>query len=407
MGQKRKADQDHNPSSSDSEEEAEPEAPHHRNSIIEEGEEEDIDELLEPFTKDQLVELIKTAISLEPNVLNEARSLADRDPSHRKLFVHGLGWDTTSETLTSTFSSYGEIEDCNVVSDKSTGKSKGYGFILFKHRHSAKKALISPQKKIDGRMTACQFASSGPTETLAKKTQNPTSNENLARKIYVGNVLSDIAPEKIHTFFSKYGEIEEGPLGFDRNTGKAKGFALFVYKSSESAKRALAEPNKIFEGHKLYCQRATDNTNKQKNGPMGLGLGPGESVQSNAPALIGQAPGQGLLVNGLTPGLGPAFVGLNPMAAAFGAVLNPALAMGQNGVAQSLGLGGNFGNLASGYGNFQGLGVAYQPQGAGIVGFAPQVAMGAYQGSAQMGGNRPQQQGVGNLGNGGPPYVAH
>ncbi|KAL0459083.1 UNVERIFIED_CONTAM: UBP1-associated protein 2A [Sesamum latifolium] len=97
-------------------------------------EEEPLEKLLEPFSKDQLTLLIKEAVSKHPDILENVHKLADADPAHCKIFVHGLGWEANAETITSVFGKYGEIEDCKVVRDKNSGKSKGYGFILFKHR---------------------------------------------------------------------------------------------------------------------------------------------------------------------------------------------------------------------------------------------------------------------------------
>ena len=47
------------------------------------------------------------------------------------------------------FHEYGEIEEGAVIVDKSTGKSRGYGFITFKHMDSAQRALKEPSKIID------------------------------------------------------------------------------------------------------------------------------------------------------------------------------------------------------------------------------------------------------------------
>lgn len=81
-------------------------------------------------------------------------------------------------------------------------------------------------------MTSCQFACKGPVvEGL--------SVEHTQRKIYVSNVGAELDPERLLAFFSRFGEVEEGPLGHDKFTGRHKGFCLFVYKSGESAKRAL------------------------------------------------------------------------------------------------------------------------------------------------------------------------
>lgn len=48
--------------------------------------------------------------------------------------------------------------------------------------------------------------------------------------------------DRLLNVFLSYGEIEEGPLGFVKVTGRSRGFALFVYKNSESAQAALADP---------------------------------------------------------------------------------------------------------------------------------------------------------------------
>ncbi|KAG9458484.1 hypothetical protein H6P81_002992 [Aristolochia fimbriata] len=224
-----------------------------------ESDSESLSKLIEPFSKEQLIELLHEAALKYPDVLERVNKVADVDPAHRKIFVHGLGWDTTAETLINAFKKYGEIEDCNAVCDKISGKSKGYGFILFKHRSGARKALKEPQKRIGNRMTACQLASSGPVPPPA-----PPVSEYTQRKIYVSNVSADIDPQRLLHFFAKYGEIEEGPLGLDKQTGKPKGFTLFVYKAVESARKALEDPHKNFEGHILHCQKAIDGPKPNK-----------------------------------------------------------------------------------------------------------------------------------------------
>ncbi|XP_030496808.2 UBP1-associated protein 2A [Cannabis sativa] len=235
--------------------------------------EEEIQKLLEPFSKEHLMNLLCEAADKHPDVADRIRKVADEDPVHRKIFVHGLGWDTNAETLKNAFIEYGEIEECKAVCDKVSGKSKGYGFIVFKNRGGARRALKVPQKKIGNRVTACQLASLGPAPTpgagasaaaQSAQLQTPTS-EYTQRKIYVSNVGAELDPQKLLTFFSKYGEIEDGPLGMDKHTGKPKGFCLFVYKSVESAKKALEEPHKNFEGNILHCQRAIDGPKSGKS----------------------------------------------------------------------------------------------------------------------------------------------
>ncbi|KAF2284101.1 hypothetical protein GH714_019004 [Hevea brasiliensis] len=100
--------------------------------------------------------------------------------------------------------------------DKVTGKAKGYGFVLFKTRKGAAMALKDPKKNINNRIANCQLASVGPV--------NGAKNQDVgARKIYVGNVQGSIDKEKFRAFFAKFGEIESGPTGFDKETEGREG----------------------------------------------------------------------------------------------------------------------------------------------------------------------------------------
>lgn len=126
-----------------------------------ESESDKLPRLLEPYTKDQLVSLLVDAAVNNPALCGYIREVVDRDATQRKIFVHGLPWDATGQTLVSAFEPFGEIEECNVVTDRATGKTKGYGFVLFKTRKGAFKALREPQKKIGNRMASCQLACLG------------------------------------------------------------------------------------------------------------------------------------------------------------------------------------------------------------------------------------------------------
>ncbi|KAG0473759.1 hypothetical protein HPP92_015104 [Vanilla planifolia] len=123
---------------------------------------ESIINLLDPFGKEQLLAIVKDAALKHPSLLYRVLDAANADPVHRNIFVHGLGWDATSKTLTDAFSPFGEIEECKVVGDRVTGRCKGYGFVLFRSRVAAQRALKEPQKQIGNRTASCQLAAAGP-----------------------------------------------------------------------------------------------------------------------------------------------------------------------------------------------------------------------------------------------------
>lgn len=225
----------------------------------------DLRKVIEPFTHEQLSQIVLTASLRHPDVLDAVRSIADRDPTQRKLFIRGLGWETTSEKLRALFATYGDLEEAIVILDKTTGKSKGYGFVTYRHIDGALMALKDPSKKIDGRMTVTQLASAGFSGGVSV-TANLQTLDVSSRKIYVGNVPYDMPGERLLAHFSSYGEMEEGPLGFDKITGKSRGFALFIYKNVEGARASLVDPIKTIDGHQLNCKLANDNKRGNSGG---------------------------------------------------------------------------------------------------------------------------------------------
>lgn len=227
---------------------------------------EDARKIIDRFTPDQLIDILQDAASRHEDVLDAVRSIADRDVSQRKLFIRGLSCDTSTEGLRSLFSAFGELEEAVVILDKVTGKSKGYGFVTFKHVDGAILALKEPSKTIDGRVTVTQLAAVGISGG-----QNSSAADLSLRKIYVANVPMDMPADKLLAQFTLYGEIEEGPLGFDKQTGKCRGYALFVYKKPEGAQAALVDPIKTIDGRQLSCKFANDGKKgKPGGGPDGV-----------------------------------------------------------------------------------------------------------------------------------------
>ncbi|GAA0154330.1 hypothetical protein LIER_37853 [Lithospermum erythrorhizon] len=70
----------------------------------------DADKIIESLSKEQLLPILRSALLCHPDVLNSVHNVADADVTQHKLSVRGLGWETTTESLRTTFSCFGEIE---------------------------------------------------------------------------------------------------------------------------------------------------------------------------------------------------------------------------------------------------------------------------------------------------------
>ncbi|KZV26990.1 RNA-binding protein squid-like [Dorcoceras hygrometricum] len=227
--------------------------------------------LLQPFSKEQLTNLVTDLCVSHDSLLDLIQSTADKDITHRKIFVYGLGWDATRQSVHPIFAAFGEVEDLNVVMDRTTGKCKGYAFVTFKTRKSAQKLLKSPRIQVGNRVATCHLASAGPNASSSGVVSHQLfSSDFPLRKIYVSNVPESARPEKLRRFFENFGEVEHGPTGLDPTTGKFKGYAIFVFKTVEGAKKVLEEPDKIFEGIQLHCRKATEGKGKGVGGAASI-----------------------------------------------------------------------------------------------------------------------------------------
>jgi len=58
-----------------------------------------------------------------------------------KLFIGNLSWEVTADDLKALFAGAGSVTDAAVISDKMTGRSRGFGFITMGSDEEAKKAI--------------------------------------------------------------------------------------------------------------------------------------------------------------------------------------------------------------------------------------------------------------------------
>ena len=70
----------------------------------------------------------------------------------KKLFVGSLSWGVNDDSLRDAFGVHGEISEAVVISDRDTGRSRGFGFVTFEDDDAADKAVAALNgTELDGR----------------------------------------------------------------------------------------------------------------------------------------------------------------------------------------------------------------------------------------------------------------
>ncbi|XP_061763788.1 heterogeneous nuclear ribonucleoprotein D0-like isoform X1 [Nerophis ophidion] len=143
-----------------------------------------------------------------------------------KVFVGGLSWDTTKKDLKDYFSKFGEVIDCTLKLDPMTGRSRGFGFVLFKDVGSVDKVTSQKEHKLNGKVI-------DPKKAKAMKGKEPV------KKIFVGGLSPDTPEEKVREYFSAFGEVESVELPMESKTNKRRGFCFITFKEEEAVKNIM------------------------------------------------------------------------------------------------------------------------------------------------------------------------
>ena len=70
----------------------------------------------------------------------------------KKVFVGGMSWNTNDVGLREAFEKFGEVLDAKVITDRDTGRSRGFGFITFDSEDAATRAIDEMDgQDLDGR----------------------------------------------------------------------------------------------------------------------------------------------------------------------------------------------------------------------------------------------------------------
>ncbi|KAL1225796.1 putative RNA-binding protein ARP1 [Cardamine amara subsp. amara] len=140
------------------------------------------------------------------------------DTTYTKVFVGGLAWETPTEEMRRYFEQFGEILEAVIITDKTTGKSKGYGFVTFREPDSATRAVADPNPMIDGRKANCNIASFGRPRPSTPRGRgqggSPNQYQGLGQSGYTGMAAPMQQTATAQLMYPPYGYTYNSEYGY-------------------------------------------------------------------------------------------------------------------------------------------------------------------------------------------------
>ncbi|CAN7115641.1 unnamed protein product [Brassica rapa subsp. narinosa] len=173
-----------------------------------------------------------------------------------KLFVGNLPFNVDSAQLAQLFESAGNVEMVEVIYDKETGRSRGFGFVTMS---SVSEVEAAAQQfngyELDGRPLRVN-AGPPPPKREDSFSRGPRSSfgssgsgygggaaAGSGNRVYVGNLSWGVDDMALESLFGEQGKVVEARVIYDRDSGRSKGFGFVTYNSAQEVQNAIRTLN--------------------------------------------------------------------------------------------------------------------------------------------------------------------
>ncbi|XP_062453533.1 heterogeneous nuclear ribonucleoprotein A1 isoform X1 [Rhea pennata] len=167
----------------------------------------------------------------------------------RKLFIGGLSFETTDESLRSHFEQWGTLTDCVVMRDPNTKRSRGFGFVTYSSVEEVDAAMNARPHKVDGRVVE-------PKRAVSREDSQRPGAHLTVKKIFVGGIKEDTEEHHLRDYFGQYGKIEVIEIMTDRGSGKKRGFAFVTFDDHDSVDKIVIQKYHTVNGHNCEVRKA-------------------------------------------------------------------------------------------------------------------------------------------------------
>uniref|UniRef100_A0A8C5K4A2 RRM domain-containing protein n=1 Tax=Jaculus jaculus TaxID=51337 RepID=A0A8C5K4A2_JACJA len=137
-----------------------------------------------------------------------------KPPPLRKLFIGGLSFETTDDSLREHFEKWGTLTDYVVMRDPQTKRSRGFGFVTYSSVEEVDAAMCARPHKVDGHVVE-------PKRAVSREDSVKPGAHLTVKKIF-------------------YGKIETIEVMEDRQSGKKRGFAFVTFDDHDIVDKIVA-----------------------------------------------------------------------------------------------------------------------------------------------------------------------
>uniref|UniRef100_A0A2P2LMG8 Uncharacterized protein MANES_03G160600 n=1 Tax=Rhizophora mucronata TaxID=61149 RepID=A0A2P2LMG8_RHIMU len=184
------------------------------------------------------------------------------DSDQGKLFIGGISWETSEDRLKDYFAQYGDVLQAVVMTDKTTGRPRGFGFVVFADP-SILDRVLQDKHTIDGRTVDAKRAMSREEQQTNARTgylnapRNTGNGGNIrTKKIFVGGLPPTLTDDGFRQYFEAYGRVTDVVIMYDQNTQRPRGFGFISFDTEEAVDRVLHKTFHDLNGKQVEVKRA-------------------------------------------------------------------------------------------------------------------------------------------------------